>query len=382
MISTKGLDNLKALAEVEANLVPGGVVYGIIEGDTMTWVKSSDSLDLDVFYVGLKLDKNSTTMTSIREKRIMSQNVSRAAYGTRLTISSIPIIDEEGNAVGAFSMAFPKLHPVAKAFPDFAPMLSEMFPEGAQLRLTDLNKITHCQSSKKFDIPSLKVGRNIDESFIESKAIKSKRPENQEIDTLEYGVPVRLSTYPLFDKDSNEVVGAFSITTPKEIAVTLRNMSNNLENGLIGISSTIEELAASASEIHTNQQDLNNSISEITSLSEQINKLSSFIQEIANETKMLGLNAAIEAARAGEFGRGFGVVAKEIRRLSEQSKSTVPKIKELTDNIKMKVDESNKKSQSSLSSSQEQAAATEEITASMEEITSTSEQLNKIAHKL
>lgn len=382
MISKKSLPDLKTLVELEANLIPGGVVYGITEGDTMTWVKSSDCLNLNIFYVGLKLESNSTTITAIREKRVMSQNIPRSVYGTRLSISSIPIIDEEGNSIGAFSMAIPKLHPIVKAFPAFAPMLSEMFSEGVHLRLTDLNKIIATQASQKFDIPSLKEGVSLDESFIESKVVKSKKPEAQEVDTLKYGVPVKMSAYPLFDEDTNEVVGAFSVTTPKEVAVNLQNMSSNLENSLTGISATIQELAASASEIHANQQDLNTNINEIAVLSKQIDEVSYFIKEIANETKMLGLNASIEAARAGEYGRGFGVVAKEIRRLSEESKNTVVKITKLTENIKVKVEGSNKKSESSLCSSQEQAAATEEITASIEEITSTSEELNKIAHNL
>ncbi|WP_443652035.1 methyl-accepting chemotaxis protein [Clostridium estertheticum] len=148
------------------------------------------------------------------------------------------------------------------------------------------------------------------------------------------------------------------------------------------MASAIEELAASAANIHTNEIELHNEIKDIIILSEEINEVSSFIKEIADETKMLGLNAAIEAARAGDAGRGFGVVAQEIRKLSEQSKSTVPKIKKLTDSIKLKVNEASERSESSLASSQEQAAASEEITASVEELTSMSEELNKIAQDI
>ncbi|HQA08653.1 MAG TPA: methyl-accepting chemotaxis protein, partial [Syntrophomonadaceae bacterium] len=178
------------------------------------------------------------------------------------------------------------------------------------------------------------------------------------------------------------VVATFGLFLPKATASTLQEMANNLEYGLSGISAAIEELTSSASEIHTNEQSLNESIKEIIDITEQINDVSAFIKEIADETKMLGLNAAIEAARAGDAGRGFGVVAEEIRKLSDQSKSTVPKINELTNNIKIKVDEASKKSQSSLSSSQEQAAATEEITASIQEISAMSEELVKIAKQL
>lgn len=365
------------------HLIPGGVIFGVIEGDTVTWVKSSDSLNIDVLRVGKKLDINSTTLAAIREKKVLSQSVQRSVYGTRLVITSIPILDEENNAIGAFAMAIPKMHPVVKAFPDFAPMLAEMFPEGATLFTTDLQKILAKQSSKKFDIPSLQVKDTLTKESIASKTMNVKQPTILELDESVYGIPTFEACYPLFDEDNpDEVVACFTIITPKEVAASLRNMSGNLESGLEGIASAIEELAASASSIHNNEQKLNKEIKEIINLAEEINEVSSFIKEIADQTKMLGLNAAIEAARAGDAGRGFGVVAEEIRKLSEQSKGTVPKIKKLTDNIKLKVEDASDKSQSTLSSTQEQAAATEEITASIEEITSMSGQLNKIAHEL
>jgi hypothetical protein len=322
-------------------------------------------------------------LTTIREKKVLSESIPSSVYGIRLVITSIPILDEDNNAVGAFSMGIPKIHPVIKAFPDFAPMLSHMFPEGSNIFTTDLQKILNKQSSEKFDIPSLQVDNIISEDSISRRTINSKQPILEEVQDTKYGLPVFEACYPLFDEDNSaEVVGSFSIVTPKESAAILRNMSGNLESGLGGISAAIQELAASASNIHNNEQDLNKDIKEIINLSQEINEVSSFIKEIADETKMLGLNAAIEAARAGEAGRGFGVVAEEIRKLSEQSKSTVPKIKKLTDSIKAKVDEASEKSLASMSSSEEQAAASEEITASIEEITSMSEELNKIAQDL
>ena len=96
---------------------------------------------------------------------------------------------------------------------------------------------------------------------------------------------------------------------------------------------------------------------------------------------MLGLNAAIEAARAGEAGRGFGVVASEIRKLSQNSKETAVQIMNLTEGIQSSVEKTMDISNSTLANTEQQSAAIEETNASVEEVLALTHELNRLANE-
>ncbi|MDP4181827.1 MAG: methyl-accepting chemotaxis protein [Bacillota bacterium] len=84
------------------------------------------------------------------------------------------------------------------------------------------------------------------------------------------------------------------------------------------------------------KSDLYKAIDE-SSIVEQISILSESIIQIASQTNLLALNAAIEAVRAGEAGRGFSVIADEVRKLADQSKNIVTKIQDITTHVKQSV---------------------------------------------
>ncbi|MDK2887767.1 MAG: hypothetical protein PWP72_645 [Thermoanaerobacter sp.] len=173
------------------------------------------------------------------------------------------------------------------------------------------------------------------------------------------GVPIR---------ENGQVVGALIMGRAMYLEEKLQELTKKMKSSVELVAGGASRLAETAGQLAGISAGLADNAEKVRKDIGEMNNIISLIIEVAAQTHLLGLNAAIEAARAGEAGRGFNVVAGEIRKLAARTRSSAQDITMKLDRIKAHIETFNEHVQQIASVSQEQAASTQQINSAIQEL--------------
>lgn len=155
--------------------------------------------------------------------------------------------------------------------------------------------------------------------------------------------------------------------------------SNSLLDQNMESQTLLDAVIALKNEVVSDTQDTNTKINQLAELAVEVDKIVESVQNIANQTNLLALNAAIEAARAGEHGRGFAVVADEVRQLADDTKENLNGMKSFVQNIRTAAQEGTECMQSTLYSTSQMESKMSQV---VDNINQNVTQLNEVVSEI
>ncbi|MBW6409286.1 methyl-accepting chemotaxis protein [Clostridium weizhouense] len=263
-----------------------------------------------------------------------------------------------------------------QAFYTLMPYFKYYFDDELIFTISNTEKFLLVKDSENLKMQS-KTGDLIPNGCAADVCLKAKKQVSVLVPEDVFGVPLKTIAIPVFE--NNKMAGTIVIGMSVERKEKMADMSNNLSESLGQIGSNLSDMASGLQKISETNADIEKFIKITNDNYKKTDDVLKFIESIAKQTNLLGLNAAIESARAGEYGKGFSVVSNEIRKLSQSSSQSINEINQILSDIQNSINKIYNRFNASNSLLDRQASGLEEITATVQELNSTAELLKEFA---
>ncbi|MDR5588849.1 MULTISPECIES: methyl-accepting chemotaxis protein [Clostridium] len=266
-----------------------------------------------------------------------------------------------------------------QAFYTLMPCFKYYFEDELIFTISNTERFLLVKDSTNLKMQS-KTGDIIPEGCAADVCLKAKKQVSIMVPESVFGVTLKTIAIPVFE--DNKIAGTIVIGMSVERKEKISNMSNTLSDSLAQIGSNLLDMSSGLQKISATNSDIEKFIEITNDNYKKTDDVLKFIESIAKQTNMLGLNAAIESARAGEYGKGFSVVSNEIRKLSQSSSESINEINEILSNIQSSINEIYNRFNASNLLLDGQASGIEELTAAVQELNSTATLLKEFASEI
>ena len=253
-----------------------------------------------------------------------------------------------------------------EAFRMVAPYLKVVFNTDLFVSVNDSEKVLVHSPGDAVDTGA-KPGDILKEEGSARRATRMKESVVATVPKEVYGTAYKAIATPIFDENNN-VLGTVVL------GINLENQ-NMFHEIILQFQTSFEQNNNSIQEISTGAQSLADISMKLSALTNQTrenikktDKIILMMRDIASQISLLGLNASIEAARAGAQGRGFTVVADEIRRLSEQSKTSAKQVTSILEDVSIDIENIATESRQTSNLCRSQATVNEKMAADMQQL--------------
>ena len=261
-----------------------------------------------------------------------------------------------------------------------APLINQFIQTDMGVAVCDELKWLVYEPAHSLDL-GIKAGDPIAVNGAGYLAMQQKERIIVEMDESFYGFPYIAVGYPLID-EAGVVRGAVVTTEKLGHRTMLVDMAREIQGFLQNIQGSLQEIAAEAEELSATSEELKSVTEEATIKVESTTGIIDTVKQIAKRTNLIGLNASIEAARVGEYGRGFNVVANEVRNLSQMTNSSNAEIGRILGLIKEAIVSADNATQMVSEVSQSQAEKLSGINSILEEFGRMADKLVQMADEL